>query len=51
MKNNPLEDTFTDVIGKAQKDQPGTVYSVIPVFRDRRPLFSVTRLTARQRPL
>jgi hypothetical protein len=33
--------SLLDVIGKAQKDQPGTVYSVIPVFRDRKPLFAV----------
>lgn len=33
--------SLLDVIRKAEKDQPGTVYSVIPVFRDRKPVFAV----------
>jgi len=33
--------TLDDVIKQAAKDQAGTVYSVIPVFRDRKPVFAV----------
>lgn len=33
--------TLDDVIKLAAKDQPGTVYSVIPIFRGRTPVFAV----------
>ena len=33
--------SLADVIQRAEKDQPGTVYSVIPVLRDRKPVFAV----------
>jgi uncharacterized membrane protein YkoI len=33
--------SLIDVVKKAEKDQPGTVYSVIPVFHGRRPVFAV----------
>jgi len=33
--------TLTEVIAKAKKDQPGTVYSVIPHMRDRKAVFVV----------
>jgi uncharacterized membrane protein YkoI len=33
--------TLEDIIKQVSKDQPGTVYSVIPVLRDRRPVFEV----------
>jgi len=33
--------TLADVIKQAAKDQPGTVYSVIPTFRGRTPVFAV----------
>jgi hypothetical protein len=32
---------LTDVIKRAQKDQPGTVYSIAPAMRARRPVFVV----------
>lgn len=39
MAVSPL--SVADVIKRAEKDQPGTVYSVIPVLRDRKPVFAV----------
>jgi uncharacterized membrane protein YkoI len=33
--------SLADVIKRAEKDQPGTVYSVIPLLRDRKPVFAV----------
>lgn len=33
--------SLADVIKRAEKDQSGTVYSVIPVLRDRKPVFAV----------
>jgi uncharacterized membrane protein YkoI len=33
--------SLVDVIKKAEKDQPGTVYSVIPVLQGRKPVFVV----------
>jgi len=33
--------SLADVVKRAEKDQPGTVYSVIPVLRDRKPVFGV----------
>src|SRR5262245_59241512 len=33
--------SLLDVVRKAEKDQPGTVYSVTPVLRDRKPMFEV----------
>lgn len=39
MALSPL--SLADVIKRAEKEQPGTVYSVIPVLRDRKPVFAV----------
>jgi len=39
MALSPL--SLGDVIKRAAKDQPGTVYSVIPVLRGRKPVFAV----------
>ena len=33
--------SLADVIKRAEKNQPGSVYSVIPVLRDRKPVFAV----------
>ncbi|HET6201543.1 MAG TPA: hypothetical protein VFI25_01930 [Planctomycetota bacterium] len=33
--------SLVDIVRKAEKDQPGTVYSVTPVLRDRKPAFEV----------
>jgi hypothetical protein len=33
--------SLSDVIKQATKDQPGTVYSVIPMMKDRKPVFVV----------
>ena len=33
--------TLEDIVKQAAKEQPGTVYSVIPVLRDRKPVFEV----------
>jgi hypothetical protein len=33
--------SLADVIKRAEKDQPGTVYSVIPMLRGRKPVFTV----------
>ena len=39
MALSPL--SLVDVIKKAEQDQPGTVYSVIPALKNRKPLFAV----------
>jgi hypothetical protein len=33
--------SLLDIIAKAQKDQPGTVFEVKPIVEDGRPIFSV----------